>query len=71
MSLPKSEAELFRFTEAEAGELSFAPPSGVDDASAWQVVVTVEAKPGTQAAGYSVEAYFDFVELRAGDTGRR
>lgn len=66
--LQKSDDELFRFTEADAGELSFAPPSGVDDASAWQVVVTVEGKPGTQAADYSVEAYFDFVQLRAGDT---
>jgi hypothetical protein len=55
------------FTGAELGELSFTPPSGVDDASAWQVAVTVTGKPGTQAAGASVDAYIDFIQLREGE----
>lgn len=58
------EAEI---TEAELGELSFTPPPGVDDADAWQVAMRIEGKPGTQAAGVSVTAYIDFVQLRRGD----
>jgi hypothetical protein len=53
-------------TQAEVGELSFTPPVDVDDASAFQAVVTVEGKPGTDAAGVSVDAYLDFVLLREG-----
>jgi hypothetical protein len=53
-------------TGAELGELSFTPPVGVDDASAWQVVFSVEGKPGTDAAGVSADAYVDFVQLREG-----
>jgi hypothetical protein len=55
-------------TEAELGELSFTPPAGVDEASAWQVVFTIEGKLGTAAAGVSVDAYIDLIQLRNGDT---
>jgi hypothetical protein len=53
-------------TKAEVGELSFTPPSGVDDASAWQVAFTVEGKPGTEAAGVSVTAYVELILVRKG-----
>lgn len=64
--LGEFEDDEVEITETEVGELSFTPPSGVDDASAWQVVVTVEGKPGTEAAGVSVPVYVDFVLVRTG-----
>lgn len=64
--LSEYEDEEIEVTEAEVGELNFTPPSGVDDASAWQVVITIEGKPGTQAEGVSVTGYVDFVQLREG-----
>ena len=33
------------------GDLSFTPPAGVAEAGAWQMAITVEGKPGTDAAG--------------------
>lgn len=64
--LGELEDDQIEVTQAEVGELSFAPPAGVDDASAFQAVVTVEGKPGTDAAGVSADAYLDFVLLREG-----
>jgi hypothetical protein len=66
-SFAEFEDDEVEVTGAEVGELSFTPPSGFEDASAWQVVFTVEGKPGTAAAGVSVDAYIDFVQLRKGD----
>jgi hypothetical protein len=60
--------EEFEITEAELGELSFTPPSSVDDAKAWQLAITIEGQAGTQNAGVSVSAYLDLVQLRNGDT---
>lgn len=67
-SLGEFDDDEVEITGAELGEVSFAPSPGVDDASAWQVAFTIEGKPGTQAAGVSVTAYIDFVQLRKGDT---
>jgi hypothetical protein len=60
------EDEDVEITGAGVSELSFTPPPGVDDANAWQVVVTVEGKAGSQAEGLSVAAYADLVQLRIG-----
>jgi hypothetical protein len=65
--LGKFEDEDVEITRAEVGELSFTPPPGVDDATAWQVDVTIEGKAGSQAEGLSVSAYVDIVQLRNGD----
>jgi hypothetical protein len=65
--LGEFEDEDVEITGAEVSELSFTPPPGVDDAYAWQVVVTVEGKAGSQAEGLSVPAYADLVQLRNGD----
>jgi hypothetical protein len=64
--LGELEDDQVEVTQAEVGELSFTPPAGVDDASAFQAVITVEGNPGTEAAGVSVDAYVDFVLLREG-----
>jgi hypothetical protein len=53
--------------EVDVGQLSFTPPAGVDDASAWQVVVPVEITSGA-GEGLSPNAYIEFVVLREGDT---
>ncbi len=47
---------------------SFSPPAGVDTADAWQLVVTIEGKAGSQDEGLSVTAYSDQVMLHSGDT---
>jgi hypothetical protein len=65
--LGEFEDEDVEITGAEVSELSFTPPPGVDDANAWQVVITVEGKAGSQAEGLSVPAYADLVQLRNGD----
>jgi hypothetical protein len=65
--LGEFEDENVEITGAEVGELSFTPPPGVEDAKAWQVTVTIEGKPGGQAEGVSVTAYFDLVQLRSGE----
>lgn len=65
--LGEFEDDTVEITEAELGELSFTPPAGVDEASAWQVVFTIEGKPGTAAAGVSVDSYIDLIQLRSGD----
>jgi hypothetical protein len=65
--LGEFEDEDVEITGAEVGELSFTPPSGVDDANAWQVATTIEGKAGGQAEGVSVTAYFDLVQLRSGE----
>jgi hypothetical protein len=64
--LGEFEDDEVEITETEVGELSFTPPPGADDASARQVVVTVEGKPGTAAAGVSVPVYVDLVLVRKG-----
>lgn len=61
------EDDEFEITGVELGELSFTPPPGLDDASAWQVAVTFEGKAGTQADGVSATGYVDRVLLRKGD----
>jgi hypothetical protein len=64
--LGEFEDESVEVTGAEVGELSFIPPSGVDDAEAWQVVINVEGKAGSQAEGVSATGYVDLVQLRSG-----
>jgi hypothetical protein len=66
--LGEFEDEDFEVTGAEVGELSFTPPSGVDDARAWQVEMTIEGKAGSQSEDVSVSAYIDLVQLRNGET---
>jgi hypothetical protein len=65
--LGESEDEDFEITGAEVGELSFTPPSGADDANAWQVVFTIEGKPGSEAEGVSVTGYAELLQLRSGE----
>jgi hypothetical protein len=64
--LGQFEDEDFEITGAEVGGLSFTPPSGVDDAKAWQVVISIEGKAGSQAEGVSATGYVDLVQLRSG-----
>lgn len=64
--LGQFEDDQIEITEVELGELSFTPPAGVAEAGAWQMAITLEGKPGTDAAGISAIAYSDFVLLREG-----
>jgi hypothetical protein len=64
--LRELEDDQIEVTQAEVVELSFTPPAGLDDASAFQAVITLEGRPGTDAAGVSATAYSDFVLLRVG-----
>jgi hypothetical protein len=64
--LEELEDDFVDVTQTEVGELSFTAPVGVDDASAFQAVIELEGKPGTDAAGVSATAYSDFVLLREG-----
>jgi hypothetical protein len=52
--LRELEDDQVELTQAEVGELSFTPPAGLDDASAFQAVVTVEGMPGTQQESRSM-----------------
>jgi hypothetical protein len=63
--LGEYEDESVEITGAEVGELSFTPPSGVDDAQAWQLVINIEGKAGSQAEGVSATGYVDLVQLRS------
>jgi len=60
------EDDQIEITGVELGELSFTPPVGVAEAGAWQMAITVDGKPGTDAAGISATAYSDFILLREG-----
>ena len=62
---PPADTEI---TGAEVGELSFTPPSGVDDAAAWQFAITIQGEGGSQDEGLSVTVYADQVVLRNGNT---
>jgi hypothetical protein len=53
--------------EIDIGELSFTPPSGVDEAKAWQIAMPVEIRSGA-FKGISADVYLDYVTLRDGDT---
>ena len=64
--LGEFEDESVEIAGAEVGELSFTPPSGVDDAKAWQVAISIEGKAGSQADGVSATGYVDLVQLRSG-----
>jgi hypothetical protein len=64
--LGQFEDEDFEITGAEVSGLSFTPLSGVDDAKAWQVVISIEGKAGSQAEGVSATGYVDLVQLRSG-----
>ena len=60
------EDDQIEITGVELGDLSFTPPAGVAEAGAWQMAITVEGKPGTDAAGISATVYSDFILLREG-----
>jgi hypothetical protein len=64
--LGEFEDESVEIAGAEVGELSFTPPSGVDDAKAWQVAISIEGKAGSQADRVSATGYVDLVQLRSG-----
>jgi hypothetical protein len=53
--------------EVDIGELSFTPPSDIDEAKAWQIAIPVEIRSGT-FKGISADVYLDYVTLREGDT---
>jgi hypothetical protein len=63
--LGEFEDEDVEITGAEVGELSFTPPSGVDDANGWQVVITIEGKAGSEAEGVSVTGYAELLRCTA------
>jgi hypothetical protein len=48
----------------DLGELSFTPPSGVDDSRAWQLAIEASS---SETEGLSATVYFDIIDLRAGD----
>jgi hypothetical protein len=52
----------------DLGELSFTPPSGVDDSRAWQLAIEASS---SEAEGLSATVYFDIIDLRAGDVVAR
>jgi hypothetical protein len=52
----------------DLGELSFTPPSGVDDSRAWQLAIEASS---SEAEGLSATVYFDVIDLRAGDVVAR
>jgi hypothetical protein len=56
----------FKVGEVDVGELKFTPPTNVDSAKAWEIVVPLEGTSGT-ANGLSVSVYGDFVYLRKGN----
>jgi hypothetical protein len=63
-----SSDEDFQVGEIEIGPMSFTPPTGVDEARAWQVVISVEGTAGTEfGEGMSATGYIDVVALREGD----
>jgi hypothetical protein len=64
--IPDPGAE-FDFGELEMGPLSFTPPSGVDEAQAWQIAIPIEGAPGKGQEGVAVTLYADMVALREGD----
>jgi hypothetical protein len=66
-SFAEFEDDQVEISGAQVGELSFNAPADVDDAHAWQVVFTIEGKPGTPAAGVLVTSYVDFLQVRKGD----
>ena len=51
--------------DVELGELSFTPPTGVDEAHAYQLAVSAESQPADE--GMSATVYFDIIDLREGD----
>ena len=61
------ELEDVTFGEIEVSPLSFTPPSDVDDARAWQVVIPIEVT-SDESEDVTVTAYLDVVALREGDT---
>ena len=58
----------FEFGDIEIDPVSFTPPSGIDEARAWQVVIPIEGASGTESEGVAATAYVDLVALREGDT---
>ncbi len=54
------EGEDYEVGEIDVGELSFAPPDNVEDASAWQIAIPVETQ------GVSATIYLELVVLREG-----
>jgi hypothetical protein len=57
----------FEVGDVAAGELSFTPPAGVEDARAWQIAIPIEGKSGGESEGVSVTGYIDLIFLREGD----
>jgi hypothetical protein len=57
----------FEVGDVAAGELSFTPPAGVEEARAWQIAIPIEGKSGGESEGVSVTGYIELVFLREGD----
>jgi hypothetical protein len=64
--IPDPGAE-FDFGELEMSPLSFTPPSGVDEARAWQIAIPIEGASGTEQEGVAATFYGDVIGLREGD----
>jgi hypothetical protein len=65
--IPDPSDDDFDFGAIQLDPVSFTPPTGLDEARAWQLVIPVEGASGTESEGVTVTAYGDLVALRDGD----